>query len=138
MASTAKVPLTFAELAPEESPDLVYFSSVSENTHRFIQKLGRPAVRIPVHPRKEGMIRVSRPYILVTPTYGGGDRRRAVPKQVIAFLNDETTVASSAVSSRRETPISALIFALPEQSFHLNARSPSSTTMSCWAQTATL
>lgn len=90
MSSTAKVPLTFAELVPEQSPDLVYFSSVSENTHRFIQKLDRPAVRIPVQPRKEGMIRVSRPYVLITPTYGGGDRRRAVPKQVIAFLNDET------------------------------------------------
>ena len=90
MSSTAKVPLTFAELAPEQSPDLVYFSSVSENTHRFIQKLDRPAVRIPVQPRKEGMIRVSRPFVLITPTYGGGDRRRAVPKQVIAFLNDET------------------------------------------------
>ena len=90
MSSTAKVPLTFAELDPEQSPDLVYFSSVSENTHRFIQKLDRPAARIPLNPRKEGMIRVSRPYVLITPTYGGGDRRRAVPKQVIAFLNDET------------------------------------------------
>ena len=27
---------------------LVYFSSVSENTHRFVQKLGMPAIRIPV------------------------------------------------------------------------------------------
>ncbi|MBL7659650.1 class Ib ribonucleoside-diphosphate reductase assembly flavoprotein NrdI, partial [Escherichia coli] len=27
---------------------LVYFSSVSENTHRFVQKLGIPATRIPL------------------------------------------------------------------------------------------
>ena len=27
--------------------NLVYFSSVSENTHRFVEKLGIPAIRIP-------------------------------------------------------------------------------------------
>ena len=30
-----------------DSPDLVYFSSVSENTKRFVERLDRPAVRIP-------------------------------------------------------------------------------------------
>ena len=70
---------------------LVYFSSVSENTHRFVQKLGMPATRIPLH----GPIRVDEPYVLVLPTYGGGratpdiDAGGYVPKQVIAFLNDE-------------------------------------------------
>jgi protein involved in ribonucleotide reduction len=28
--------------------NLVYFSSVSENTHRFVEKLGLPATRIPI------------------------------------------------------------------------------------------
>ena len=32
---------------------VVYFSSVSENTHRFVQKLGLPAIRIPLHGRIE-------------------------------------------------------------------------------------
>jgi len=71
---------------------VVYFSSVSENTHRFVQKLGLDAIRIPLH----GRIRVDEPYVLVLPTYGGGhangpdpDRGGYVPKQVIAFLNDE-------------------------------------------------
>jgi protein involved in ribonucleotide reduction len=70
---------------------LVYFSSVSENTHRFVQKLGLPATRIPLH----GRIRVHEPYVLVLPTYGGGratpdiNAGGYVPKQVIAFLNDE-------------------------------------------------
>jgi protein involved in ribonucleotide reduction len=77
-----------------ESPKdhtLVYFSSVSENTHRFVQKLGLPATRIPLH----GRIRVDEPYVLVLPTYGGGhatpdiNAGGYVPKQVIAFLNDE-------------------------------------------------
>jgi protein involved in ribonucleotide reduction len=69
---------------------LVYFSSVSENTHRFVQKLGLPAVRIPLH----GRIEVDRPYVLVLPTYGGGHATPDinvggyVPKQVIAFLNN--------------------------------------------------
>lgn len=82
--------LTFHDLAPEQSPDLVYFSSVSENTHRFVEKLERPAVRIPLHPRREGMIRVAKPYVLILPTYGGGVGASAVPKQVIHFLNDPT------------------------------------------------
>jgi protein involved in ribonucleotide reduction len=67
--------------------NLVYFSSVSGNTKRFIEKLGRPAARIPVHPR-EPELRVDEPYVLVVPTYGGGDGKGAVPKQVIKFLND--------------------------------------------------
>ena len=36
-----------------QSPNLVYFSSVSENTHRFVEKLGVPATRIPLHGRIE-------------------------------------------------------------------------------------
>ncbi|MEV5984585.1 class Ib ribonucleoside-diphosphate reductase assembly flavoprotein NrdI [Streptomyces sp. NPDC052051] len=68
---------------------LVYFSSVSENTKRFVEKLGLPATRIPVHPHREGMPRVTEPYVLIVPTYGGGDRSGAVPRQVIRFLNIE-------------------------------------------------
>lgn len=75
---------------------VVYFSSVSENTHRFVQKLELPAVRIPLR----GRIEVQEPYVLILPTYGGGKANGTdvdpdshaggyVPKQVIAFLNDE-------------------------------------------------
>lgn len=74
------------------APLLVYFSSVSGNTARFIEKLGMPAVRIPLH-STEPPLRVDEPFVLVTPTYGGGQGRDAekgaVPKQVIRFLNDE-------------------------------------------------
>src|SRR5258705_11896929 len=71
--------------------NLVYFSSVSENPHRFVEKLGMPATRIPLH----GRIEVDEPYVLVLPTYGGGHATPDindggyVPKQVIAFLNNE-------------------------------------------------
>ena len=47
---------------------LVYFSSVSENTLRFVEKLELPATRIPLRER----IEVDEPYVLVLPTYGGG------------------------------------------------------------------
>lgn len=67
--------------------NLVYFSSVSGNTKRFIEKLGRPAARIPLLPR-EAALHAEEPYVLVVPTYGGGDGHGAVPKQVIRFLND--------------------------------------------------
>ncbi|MDN4474762.1 class Ib ribonucleoside-diphosphate reductase assembly flavoprotein NrdI [Demequina sp. SYSU T00192] len=67
---------------------LVYFSSTSGNTHRFVEKLGVPADRIPLYPTDEPL-KVDEPFVLVLPTYGGGNDRGAVPKQVIKFLNDE-------------------------------------------------
>lgn len=65
---------------------LVYFSSLSENTHRFITRLNLPAVRIPLDYAQ--CLQVDQPYILVVPSYGGGTAQGAVPKQVIQFLND--------------------------------------------------
>ena len=67
---------------------LVYFSSVSGNTKRFVEKLGMPAHRIPLHAKEEPLV-VDEDFVLLTPTYGGGNGRGAVPKQVIKFLNDE-------------------------------------------------
>lgn len=68
-------------------PLLVYFSSTSENTHRFVDKLGFPTARIPLR-RMDPPLRVDEEYVLVVPTYGGGSVKGAVPKQVIAFLNN--------------------------------------------------
>lgn len=65
---------------------IVYFSSVSENTHRFVARVGLPATRIPIH--WEDGFRVEEDYVLVVPTYGGGNQGGAVPRQVIKFLND--------------------------------------------------
>ncbi|RYC37032.1 class Ib ribonucleoside-diphosphate reductase assembly flavoprotein NrdI [Pectobacterium zantedeschiae] len=66
---------------------LVYFSSQSENTHRFISRVGLPALRIPIA-TEQPALKVDRPYILVVPSYGGGSPKGAVPRQVIIFLND--------------------------------------------------
>lgn len=66
---------------------LVYFSSSSENTHRFVGKLALPAIRIPIAGARE-KLRMEQPYILLVPSYGGGSPVGAVPIQVIRFLND--------------------------------------------------
>lgn len=68
--------------------NLIYFSSVSDNTHRFVQKLGLPADRLPLRTTETTLI-ATEPFVLVTPTYGGGPEGGAVPKQVIKFLNVE-------------------------------------------------
>lgn len=72
---------------------IVYFSSATGNTHRFVEKLGLPARCIPLHKTDEPLI-VDEPYVLVCPTYGGGvsitgENSRTVPVQVIRFLNNE-------------------------------------------------
>lgn len=70
------------------APLLVYFSSSSENTHRFVDKLTLPALRIPLATSQK--LKVDRPYILIVPSYGGGSAHGAVPPQAIRFLNDAT------------------------------------------------
>jgi len=65
----------------------VYFSSTSENTHRFVGKLGFRGAAAPGGP-KEAPLAVDEEYVLLVPTYGGGSVKGAVPKQVIKFLND--------------------------------------------------
>ncbi|ABE57740.1 MULTISPECIES: class Ib ribonucleoside-diphosphate reductase assembly flavoprotein NrdI [Chromohalobacter] len=67
--------------------DVVYFSTQSGNTRRFVEKLDVPAQRIP-RSRNDAPLRVTRPYVLILPTYGDGDPRTAVPGPVIRFLND--------------------------------------------------
>lgn len=67
---------------------LVYFSTQSENTHRFMQRVDPTARRIPLSP-KEDMLEIKEPYVLVSPTYADAQGRGAVPKQVIRFLNIE-------------------------------------------------
>lgn len=73
---------------PQGEIKLVYFSSHSNNTHRFIEKLNLAHQRIPID--LESSLVVTDEYVLVAPTYsGGGDNKYgAVPKQVIKFLNN--------------------------------------------------
>lgn len=56
---------------------IVYFSTASNNTHRFVERLDLPAARIPD-------AAPTRPFVLITPTYSG-----VVPVPVIRFLNQK-------------------------------------------------
>lgn len=67
-------------------PLIVYFSSPTGNTKRFVDSLEIDNVRIPVS-AKEEFPTMTEPYVLVSPTYAHEDGSRAVPKQVIKFLN---------------------------------------------------
>lgn len=72
---------------PVTDASLIYFSSVSDNTHRFVEKLGIRAARLPVL-TKDPTLTATRPYVLVLPTYGGITGKGAVPRQVVKFLNE--------------------------------------------------
>lgn len=72
---------------------VVYFSSASENTSRFVRNChldeqGMNIYRIPMRP-KDPALYVDEPYVMIVPTYGGGNPKKAVPVQVKKFLNDE-------------------------------------------------
>lgn len=68
--------------------NIVFFSNVSNNTARFVEKLDIPAQRIPIF-SSEAPLFVAEPYVLISPTYGGGHNggRGAVPVQVKKFLS---------------------------------------------------
>ena len=66
--------------------NIVYFSSATGNTRRFVEKLGLPAQRIPLL-KSDEFLHVDQPYVLIVPTYGGGNLKGAVPKQVSAVHN---------------------------------------------------
>ena len=68
-------------------PDLIFYSSRSGNTARFVARLGLPARRIPVA-EQDPLPKADRPYVLICPTYADAYGAGAVPKQVIRFLND--------------------------------------------------
>lgn len=97
---------------------IIYFSSVSENTHRFISKVVKcsesiyprlmdknmkpinvPTVessRLPLR-IKEETIHTDDSFVLVTPTYGGESKRndngeKSVPMQVQKFLSEESNM----------------------------------------------
>ncbi|WP_342318339.1 class Ib ribonucleoside-diphosphate reductase assembly flavoprotein NrdI [Corynebacterium mayonis] len=72
---------------------IVYFSSATGNTKRFVEKVGLPARQIPLYRWEEDLL-VDEPYVLICPTYGGGasishENSKPVPKQVIKFLNNK-------------------------------------------------
>jgi protein involved in ribonucleotide reduction len=88
VAALAEARAQTAPLPPVTTQSrLIYFSSTSENTRRFVMKLGIDAARIPLQ-AKDAPLLAAQPYVLVVPTYGGTGGEGSVPKQVIRFLNN--------------------------------------------------
>lgn len=68
---------------------LYYYSGTSENTKRFVDKLGIDyAKRISINPEDSPLF-ADREYVLICPSYGGGSKEKSVPRSVINFLNVE-------------------------------------------------
>jgi len=68
--------------------DIVYFSNYSGNTKKFVERLEIDnEIRIPINWDSGSSLTVDQPYVLMVPTYGGGEGRAAIPRQVRAFLN---------------------------------------------------
>ncbi len=70
------------------TPLIVYYSSTSGNTQRFVDALQIRNIRIPMSMKEECPL-IDEPYVLISPCYGNDDGSNAVPKQVIRFLNQE-------------------------------------------------
>ena len=69
--------------------DIVYFSNYSGNTKKFVEKIddGNFSINIPIDRSSGSGLTVDSPYVLFVPTYGGGEGRAAIPRQVRSFLN---------------------------------------------------
>ena len=66
---------------------IVYYSSASGNTKRFVEQLGMSAIRLPIEDG-DGLPEIEQPFVLICPTYADGEGRGAVPKSVIRILNN--------------------------------------------------
>lgn len=69
---------------------IVYFSNYSGNTKKFVEKLDKDSIRIPINQKDTDPITVTQRYVLFVPTYGGGSDKSAIPRQVKTFLNVES------------------------------------------------
>lgn len=67
---------------------LVYFSSRSGNTARFVARLGLSSMRLPLSADAATPMAAD-PFVLICPTYADGAGRDAVAKPIIRFLNVE-------------------------------------------------
>ena len=72
----------------DEAPLVVYFSSISGNTHKFVEKLHARTQRLPLRTGEDTLV-VQEPYVLCVPTYGKPEGAGNVPPQVVKFLNVE-------------------------------------------------
>lgn len=62
---------------------IVYFTSGTGNTRRFVNKIGLNSTEITAD------LILDEPFILFCPTYSNGEGKGAVPKPIINLLNNE-------------------------------------------------
>lgn len=85
--STSTVEANPIATASTGSPLVVYFSSISENTHKFIQKLGIRNIRLPLK-TAEDTPQIDEPFVLCVPSYGRPGGSGSIPPQAVKFLNN--------------------------------------------------
>jgi len=72
---------------------IVYFSSKTGNTRKFVQKLGsKDIIEI-----SNGLV-MNDPYVLIVPTYAKRDGTKSLHKNVVSFLNKNHTLIRGVVA----------------------------------------
>lgn len=71
--------------------DLIFFSNVSGNTARFVEKINHSGEKIRIPIKGIFDFKPTRKYIIVTPTYGDPYGNGMVPHQVKKFLNSDNS-----------------------------------------------
>lgn len=69
--------------------DLIFFSNVSGNTARFVEKISHDGNRIRIPIKGNFDFEPNRYYVIVTPTYGDPYGNGMVPHQVKKFLSNK-------------------------------------------------
>lgn len=68
--------------------DVIFFSSVTGNTERFVDKITITGNKIRIPIKGDFSFKPSNPFIIITPTYGDGNGKGMVPHQVKKFLKN--------------------------------------------------
>lgn len=72
--------------------DIVYFSNVTGNTARFVDKLTITGEKHQIPIKEEFSFSPKNPYIIITPTYGDPYGKGMVPHQVKKFLSNANNI----------------------------------------------
>ena len=62
------------------APLIVYFSSISGNTHKFVEKIRARRLRLPLRTGEDTLI-LDEPFVLIVPTYGKPEAPVTFPRR---------------------------------------------------------
>ena len=66
--------------------DVVFFSNITGNTERFVNKITTTGNKIKIPIKGNDFILPVNPFVIITPTYGDSEGKGMVPHQVKKFL----------------------------------------------------